>query len=879
MAQFALDVLFYVGPIATIVTFLSAKTLAGCLFHEPSPSAGAPLRRYPAIGLQTLLFATIIAEAITNAVASAHDPSRWPGQAYFFYLILMLFLHLGLALGILENPSPLWYPYAEAWIVNLVLEVPLLVLSSKINRLEDDSTRVEAAMKTLRVVLLLAQLLLTGYFVLADRRRVIKLDAESEALLAADDEQPTENGLATEPAVASDANGTANGAADGTANGIVEANGKADKSKGKPGDDDEYDEEDKKNEKRKDEASKKMREAGSLWNYLKSYHIFLPIVIPWKHRFTQLCLAAIGCVIIAERFLNYLLPRQLGVVVDELTRLAGTGIVPWGAVGVWVFLQWLGSSAGMDLLKSEAELIVSQYVTKALEVTSFGHIMGLSMDFHTAKSSGELIAAMNQGSSMSGLIQFILFETAPMVVDLVVAFFVVYNLFDIYMALILFASGTVYLYMGVRLTAWATESRRKYKTTQRSQGSVQNEAINNWTTVSNFNNATYESDRYSKSVDKNNKAEWWYLQTWYIGGSAQSFVMLAGRALAVLLAVYRVSQGKANIGAFVTLNSYWARLESPLAMLQYSTRRIQTMLVDSERLLELLNTMPKVVSKPGAPPLKISAGEVRFDKVCFAYDPRKPTLQDISFTVKPGQTVALVGETGGGKSTILKLLYRHYDVTSGSIYIDGQDIREVQLDTLRDSFALVPQDPALFNISLYENIRYARLEATEEEIHQACRAAAIHDKIDGFPDKYKTVVGERGMKLSGGEMQRVAIARALLRNAPFVLLDEATSAVDAETESKIQAAFKELTDGRTTFVVAHRLATIQHADLIIVIQDGQIVQMGTHDELFVQDGKYRALWAKQMNKEVQGVVKDLTSTDKDRKIGSSKLREEVHPDE
>jgi ABC-type transport system involved in Fe-S cluster assembly fused permease/ATPase subunit len=821
---------------------------------------------------------TAVAEAIMNAVVAAHDPSRWPGQAYFFYLILMLFLHIGLALGILENPSPLWYPYAEAWFVNLALEIPLLVLSSKLNRLEDESTRATAALKTVRAVLLLVQLLIAGYFALADRRRVIKLDAESEALLAANDEQPAENGNATESVAASDANGTANGTADGAA----APNGTVDKSKGKSGDDDdddEYDEEDKKNEKRKDEASKKMREAGSLWNYLKSYHIFLPIVIPWKHRFTQLCLVAIGCVIVAERFLNYLLPRQLGVLVEELTKLADTGIMPWGAVGVWIFLQWLGSSAGMDLLKSEAELIVSQYVTKALEVTSFGHIMGLSMDFHTAKSSGELIAAMNQGSSMSGLIQFILFETAPMVVDLVVAFFVVYNLFDIYMALILFASGTIYLYMGVRLTAWATESRRKYKTTQRSQGSVQNEAINNWTTVSNFNNATYESDRYSTSVDKNNKAEWWYLQTWYIGGSAQSFVMLAGRALAVLLAVYRVSQGQANIGAFVTLNAYWARLESPLELLQYSTRRIQTMLVDSERLLELLNTMPKVVSKPGAPPLQVLAGEVRFDKVEFAYDPRKPTLQNISFTVKPGQTVALVGETGGGKSTILKLLYRHYDVTGGAIHIDGQDIREVQLDTLRDSFALVPQDPALFNISLYENIRYARLEATEEDIQNACRAAAIHDKIDSFPDKYKTVVGERGMKLSGGEMQRVAIARALLRNAPFVLLDEATSAVDAETESKIQAAFKELTDGRTTFVVAHRLATIQHADLIIVIQEGQIVQMGNHDELFTQEGKYRALWAKQMNKEVQGVLKDLATTDDDKKVGQSKLREEVHFDE
>ncbi|KAF1826716.1 putative ABC transporter [Dissoconium aciculare CBS 342.82] len=853
MAHVALDVLFYVAPSATILTFLSAKALAGCLFHEASQSAGSPHRRYPAIAIQILLFATIVLEGITNAAASAHDPARWPIQSYFFYLVLMFFLHLGLALGLLENPKPLWYPYAEAWFVNLALEVPILVLSSRIYRLEDGYARTQVAMKTIRVVLSVSQLLLAGYFALADRRRSVKLDAESEALLAASAEESTENGHATGPESTSSANGSANGTA--------KVNGAASKPDGKSTDDDEFDEEDRKNEIRKDEASKKMREAGSVWNYLKSYKIFIPIVVPWKHRFTQACLGVIGLVVVAERFLNFLLPRQLGIVVNELTASAGTGIVPWAAMGLWIFYQWAGSSAGLDLLKSEAEMVVSQYVTKALEVESFSHIMGLSMDFHTAKSSGELIAAINQGSSMSGLIQFILFETAPMLVDLVVAFFVVYNLFDIYMALILFASGTVYLYMGVRLTGWGAASRRKYKATQRAQGAVQNEAINNWTTVSNFNNATYESNRFSESVDKNNTAEWWYTQTWYIGGGAQSFVMLAGRALANLLAVYRVAQGEANIGAFVTLNAYWSRLETPLALLQYSTRRIQTMLVDSERLLELLVTVPNVVSKPGAPPLQVAAGEVRFDNVSFAYDPRKPTLQDISFTVKPGQTVALVGETGGGKSTILKLLYRHYDVTGGSIKIDGQDIRDVQLDTLRDSFGLVPQDPALFNISLYENIRYARLEATEEEIHKACRAAAIHAKIDSFPDKYKTIVGERGMKLSGGEMQRVAIARALLRDAPFVLLDEATSAIDAETESSIQAAFKELTAGRTTFVVAHRLATIQHADLIVVIQEGKIVQMGTHDQLFAQEGKYRALWAKQLNKDVQGVIEDLTAQD------------------
>lgn len=269
------------------------------------------------------------------------------------------------------------------------------------------------------------------------------------------------------------------------------------------------------------------------------------------------------------------------------------------------------------------------------------------------------------------------------------------------------------------------------------------------------------------------------------------------------------------------------------------------MLVDSERLTELLNTNPSIVDAPGALPLRITASEVKFVDVCFSYDPRKPTIQDVSFVVKPGSTIALVGETGGGKSTLLKLLYRYYDTNKGSIRIDGQDIRDVTLDSLRNSFGMVPQDPALFNFSVMENVRYARLDATDEEVHEACRAAAIHDKILSFSDGYKSKVGERGVKLSGGELQRVAIARAILRNPAIVLLDEATSMIDAETEYLIQKAFRKLTAGRTTFVVAHRLSTIQHADQILVISNGTVIEKGSHEELIALGGKYVSLWSKQ----------------------------------
>ena len=241
----------------------------------------------------------------------------------------------------------------------------------------------------------------------------------------------------------------------------------------------------------------------------------------------------------------------------------------------------------------------------------------------------------------------------------------------------------------------------------------------------------------------------------------------------------------------------------------------------------------------------------------------KPILKSVSFCAEPGQTVALVGETGGGKSTVIKLLYRYYDVSGGEILIDGQNIRGVTLDSLRNAFGMVPQDPALFNVSIMENVRYARLDATDDEVKEACRAAAIHEKIESFPDKYKSTVGERGVKLSGGELQRVAIARAILRQPKIVLLDEATSMIDAETEASIQEAFKRLTASRTTFIIAHRLSTIQHADQILVVHDGQIVERGTHDELFRLNGKYVALWSKQLSKDVKDIGSTLHVDQKD----------------
>lgn len=859
----ALTVLLYASPLATVTAFILAQTVATCLFHEPSPSAGRPPRRLPALLLQLGILGTVLGEGatvLTSPSASAATPA--PAQAYNVYLILQVFTQVGFAVGIAENAAPLWYPYVAAWAAALLVELPLLLLQAGGNLAgESDRAAARTGCEGLRVAMLLLQVGIAGVFLWRDRGKVVRLDAESEALLAAN----ADGDEAAAAAAAAAHGGARVGHAGLPAEDSTRTENAADNdhhsssssSAAASDDPDAFDDEDKADRQRKKEQQAKMRAAGSIWHYLQPYKLFIPILVPsWRDRLAQACLVIIGLVIVAERIVHILAPRQLGILVDALTAAQGTGAIPVAPIGLWVLYTWLQSSMGIMLIKYEAELVVAQYAYKALSTRAFSHIMSLSMDFHTAKSSGELIAAMEQGSSLHNLAQYIFFSVAPMFVDLFIAFFYVYTLFDVYMALILLGSGIAYTYLGVKLTGWGVEKRRALKATQRTSESIQNEAINNWPTVSHFNRGAYESARFATQVTAFNKAEWWYTQTWYLGGSAQSLVLLLGQVLGILLAAHRVAQGQKSVGDFVTLNAYWHMLEGPLESVQYSVRQISGMLVDSERLLQLLSTKPSVTSRPGAPPLRITAGAVTFDAVSFAYDPRKPTLTNISFSVQPGQTVALVGETGGGKSTLLKLLYRYYDVTSGSIQIDGQDIRSVDLDSLRESFALVPQDPALFNASLWENLRYARLDATDAEIRAAAAAAAIDAKIMSFPDGYRTVVGERGMKLSGGELQRVAIARAILRDAPFVLLDEATSQIDAETESKIQAALGRLTKGRTTFVVAHRLSTVQNADVIVVIGEGGILQCGTHEELFRVDGKYRALWAKQLSKEI-GLKEEL----------------------
>ena len=365
-------------------------------------------------------------------------------------------------------------------------------------------------------------------------------------------------------------------------------------------------------------------------------------------------------------------------------------------------------------------------------------------------------------------------------------------------------------------------------------------------TVKYFNAEQYEFNRYRGAVRDFQKAEYKVLISLNIMNVSQNMVFTLGLLIACFIAAYQVVTKLLTVGQFVALLTYMAQLQGPLNFFGTFYRSIQSAMINSERMLELFKERPTVIDEPNAQDLPSCQGEIRFSDVKFAYDPRKPALRGVDFRCAPGTTTALVGESGGGKSTIFRLLFRFYNTNDGSIQIDAHDVKDIRIDSLRRHIGVVPQDTVLFNETLMYNLKYANPSATDEEVYDACRAASIHEKILGFPDGYEARVGERGLKLSGGEKQRVAIARTILKDPRIILLDEATAALDSETEQHIQEALDKLSQGRTTLVIAHRLSTITTADQILVLHAGQVAESGTHDELLALKGRYASMWRKQI---------------------------------
>ncbi|KAF9175111.1 Homocysteine S-methyltransferase 1 [Mortierella sp. AD011] len=500
---------------------------------------------------------------------------------------------------------------------------------------------------------------------------------------------------------------------------------------------------------------------------------------------------------------------------------------------------------------------VEQYSSSTLTIQFFEHIHNLSLQFHLDRKTGELLRILDRGTgAIMAVVNTALFQVVPMIANMSIAvgYFIIFWSWKY--ALIIAITIASYLAVLIGVTEWRNRYRRVANALDNDARAKAVDSILNFETVKYYTAEEFEINRYRDALAKAMVVDY-KRQVYYWGFNLmQSFVITMGMLAGCLLCAYEISKGERDVSHFVTFTVYLNQLYTPLAWIGYYYRTLQQNFVDMEKMIELLDKDQSVQDISGADSLVVYDGEVVFENVNFQYDPRQKGLQDISFTVPKGKTVALVGPTGSGKSTILRLLFRFYDVTSGRILVDGQDISKKTQLSLRRQIGVVPQDSVLFNDSIYYNINYGRTDATKEEVEAAAKAAQIHDKIMDFPELYNTRVGERGLRLSGGEKQRVAIARTILKNPPIVLLDEATSALDSTTESQIQAALARMTENRTTLVVAHRLSTIVNSDLILCLKDGVIVEQGTHTELVERalanggEGVYYEMWKQQIREEL-----------------------------
>jgi ATP-binding cassette, subfamily B, vacuolar membrane transporter HMT1/ACLQ len=592
------------------------------------------------------------------------------------------------------------------------------------------------------------------------------------------------------------------------------------------------------------------------YQYLRGYMVLAPYLWPAKSRKLQLIALTCFTIMIAQRVINVFVPVLVGSITDALVGGPNKQVqAPWGLIGMYILCRWLQGGQGLlAVTRSALWIPVEQYSYRAISNAAFQHVHGLSAEFHTGKRTGELISALNKGSSINSFLSYVTFSVGPMLFDLIVAVIFLAIKFDIYLGLVVAIVTFLYIYVTIRLAQWRVSLRRDTVNADREMEAVKNDSLHSWDTVKYFNAEEYEFNRYRSSILTMQRYAYWLEVTLGLMNTAQGFVFMLGLMVACFIEAYQVAQGFQTVGKFSLLIFYMAQLQAPLNFFGTFYRAIQTSLINAERMLELFKEQPTVVDGPDVHELEECNGDIIFDDVSFAYDKRKPALNNLSFRCKPGTTTALVGESGGGKTTCFRMLFRYYNPTSGRILIDGQDVQDLTIDSFRRHVGVVPQDCNMFNESIMYNLRYADQSATDEQIYDACRAASIHDRILQFPDGYETKVGERGVRLSGGERQRVAIARTILKNPKIILLDEATAALDTETEEKIQAAFGSISTGRTTIVIAHRLSTITEADQILVLSEGALVEEGTHLELIDKGGKYASMWRKQIRAQKAAVA-------------------------
>ncbi|MDA8608632.1 ABC transporter ATP-binding protein/permease [Candidatus Pelagibacter sp.] len=581
--------------------------------------------------------------------------------------------------------------------------------------------------------------------------------------------------------------------------------------------------------------------------YIKTFKLLLPYLWPKKRKDLRIRVSFAVVSLVLAKIASVSTPLVLGSAVNSLTELS-SGINLFMLVPIALVVGYgVTRVIAFTFVEIRDALFskVSQHSIRQISLTMFQHLHNLSLQFHLNRQTGALAKYIDRGTKgIDFLLRYVLFNIAPTFFEVFLVSGILFYLYGPWYAVVTLVTIGLYSFLTFKITEWRNVFRKRMNQADNDVSTKMIDSLLNFETVKYFNNENFEANRLDQSLEEYELAANQSRHSLSLLNIAQTFIIMVGITIMLVMSVYGIKSGEIDIGGFVVINAYMLQLYQPLNWLGSVYREIRQALTDMENMFSLLEVAPTTNNDLNDIPQSNDA-EIRFEKISFDYDIRRTIIKNITFTVPNGKKVAIVGPTGAGKSTISRLLFKFYDPKEGNIFINNTNVNKISQNSLRKIIGVVPQDTVLFNDTIYYNIAYGNTGATKEEVISAAQNADIHDFITILPDGYETIVGERGLKLSGGEKQRVAIARTILKNPKIFFFDEATSALDTSTEKEIQKNLENISKGKTTLIIAHRLSTAANADNIIVLDQGAIIEQGTHESLLLEKGKYFEMWEKQ----------------------------------